>query len=70
MPAKMNCALDLLVEQAIDKGLDVSGDSVKPATMDSTCFESRHVSRHFEKRQRQTAGKPGKSKPAGAKKKP
>lgn len=69
-PAKMNCALDLLVEQAIDKGLDVSGDSVKPATMDSTCFESRHVSRHFEKRQRQTAGKPGKSKPAGAKKKP
>ena len=69
-PAKMNRALDLMVEQAMDKGLDVSGDSIKPATMDSTCFESRHVSRHFEKRQRQTEKKPGKSRRAGAKKKP
>jgi len=37
------------------RGLNIKGDSVKPAALDSTCFESRHVSRHFEKRQRQTA---------------
>ena len=28
---------------------------IKPVALDSTMFESRHVSRHFEKRQRQTA---------------
>lgn len=54
-PAKMNRALDLQVAAAKAKGLDVSGDSIKPAVLDSTCFESRHVSRHFEKRQRQSA---------------
>jgi hypothetical protein len=54
-PAKMNRALDLQAAAAKDKGLKVKGDSVKPAALDSTCFESRHVSRHFEKRQRQTA---------------
>jgi len=54
-PAKMQRALDLQVAAAKAKGLDVRGDSVKPATLDSTCFESRHVSRHFEKRQQQTA---------------
>ena len=54
-PAKMQRALDLQVAAAKAKGLDVRGDSVKPAVLDSTCFESRHVSRHFEKRQRQTA---------------
>ncbi len=54
-PAKMNRALDLQVAAAKAKGLNVKGDSVKPAVLDSTCFESRHVSRHFEKRQRQTA---------------
>lgn len=52
--ARMNRALDLTVVAAKAKGLDVKGDSVKPAVLDSTCFESRHVSRHFEKRQRQT----------------
>lgn len=55
-PAKMNRALDLQAAAAKAKGLDIQGDSVKPAALDSTCFESRHVSRHFEKRQRQTAG--------------
>ena len=54
-PAKMQRALDLTVAAATDKGLKIKGDSVKPAALDSTCFESRHVSRHFEKRQRQTA---------------
>ena len=28
---------------------------IQPVALDSTMFESRHVSRHFEKRQRQTA---------------
>jgi urease accessory protein UreE len=54
-PAKMNRALDLQVAAAKAGGLNVKGDSVKPATLDSTCFESRHVSRHFERRRRQTA---------------
>jgi len=54
-PAKMNRALDLQVAAAKAKGLNVKGDSVKRAALDSTCFESRNVSRHFEKRQRQTA---------------
>ena len=54
-PAKMNRALDLQVAAAQAEGLKVSGDSVKPAVLDSTCFESRHVSRHFERRQRQSA---------------
>jgi hypothetical protein len=54
-PAKMNRALDLQAAAAKARGLDVRGDSVKPAVLDSTCFESRHVSRHFEKRKRQTA---------------
>ncbi len=54
-PAKMQRALDLTVAAAKAKGLNIRGDSVKPAALDSTCFESRHVSRHFEKRQRQTA---------------
>ena len=55
-PAKMSRALDLQVAAAKAEGLNVSGDSIKPAVLDSTCFESRHVSRHFEKRRRrQTA---------------
>lgn len=46
----MNRALDLQAAAAKAAGLDVAGDPVKPAALDSTCFESRHVSRHFEKR--------------------
>lgn len=53
--SKMNSALDLTVARGKADGLNVSGDTIKPATMDSTCFESRHVSRHFEKRQKQSA---------------
>lgn len=61
--SKMNRALDLTVEGAKANGLGLSGDSIKPATLDSTCFESRHVSRHFEKRQRQTAQRQGRVRP-------
>ncbi len=61
-PAKMNRALDLTVATAKAKGLKLDGDSVKPAVLDGTCFESRHVSRHFEKRQRQTARQARKKK--------
>jgi hypothetical protein len=52
-PSKMNRALDLTAEMAVAIGLDIGGDSIKPSVLDSTCFESRHVSRHFEKRKRQ-----------------
>ena len=54
-PAAVGRALDLMVGQAAARGLDVAGDAVKPAALDSTCFESRHVSRHFERRQKQSA---------------
>ena len=40
--------------RAAAAGLDVSGDTVKPTAIDSTCFESRHVSGHFERRRRQS----------------
>jgi len=54
-PGKIRRALDLMAAQAKARGLKISGDAVKPAVLDSTCFESRHVSRHFEHRQRQSA---------------
>jgi hypothetical protein len=64
--SKMNSALDLTVAQGKAEGLNVGGDTIKPATMDSTCFESHHVSRHFEKRKRQSARQ---ARRGGAKKK-
>lgn len=54
-PSGMSRALDVQAAQAAVAGLDVSGGTVKPTAMDSTCFESRHVSGHFERRQRQAA---------------
>ncbi len=54
-PGKVDRALDLMAARAGAEGLDIRGDAVKPAVLDSTHFESRHVSRHFEKRQAQTA---------------
>jgi hypothetical protein len=42
------------------------GDGLKPLTLDSSMFESRHVSRHFENRQRDTAGKSRKHLKKGA----
>jgi len=61
-------ALDLMAAQAAARGLDVAGGAVKPAALDSTCFESRHVSRHFERRQKQSARaeRPKKRGPAAA----
>lgn len=46
--------LDLMVKLARSRKF-LRGDSVKPLTVDSSMFESRHVSRHFEQRQRDTA---------------
>ena len=42
--------LDLMVKLARSRKL-LRGDGLKPLTLDSSMFESRHVSRHFEKRQ-------------------
>ncbi len=54
-PGKINRALDLMVARAKAQGLDVRGDAAKPAVLDGTHFESRHVSRHYERRQAQSA---------------
>jgi len=53
-PSGMNRALDVQAAQAAAAGLDVAGGAVKPTALDSTCFESRHLSRHFERRQHQS----------------
>jgi hypothetical protein len=53
----MGRALDLQVDRAKAMGLDVAGDDAKPSAMDSTCLESHHVSRHFERRKEGTAAK-------------
>ena len=50
----MNKALDVLAGWfALAR---VLGLSAKPLALDTTCFESRHVSRHFERRRRQSDG--------------
>jgi hypothetical protein len=46
--------LDLTAKLAASRRL-LRGDGLKPLTLDSSMFESRHVSRHFERRQRDTA---------------
>ncbi len=46
--------LDLMAKLAASRKL-LRGDGLKPLTLDSSMFESRHVSRHFEQRQRDTA---------------
>src|SRR5689334_16542807 len=43
--------LDLMAKLAASRKL-LRGDGLKPLTLDSSMFESRHVSRHFEQRQR------------------
>jgi hypothetical protein len=45
--------LDLMAKLAASRKL-LRGDGLKPLTLDSSMFESRHVSRHFERRQRDT----------------
>jgi hypothetical protein len=51
-PGLINSMLDLQAQWAGERKL-LDG-RVKPVSLDSSLFESRHVSRHFEKRQRQS----------------
>jgi hypothetical protein len=51
-PSLVNSMLDQQVQWAEQRKL--LGGKIKPAALDSSMFESRHVSRHFEKRQRQS----------------
>src|SRR3954471_7067752 len=50
--------IDLMAKLARSRKL-LRGDGLKPLTLDSSMFESRHVSRHFEQRQRDTAQRKG-----------
>lgn len=52
-PGRLNRMLDLMVTWGKRRGM-IRG-RIKPVALDSSMFESRHVSRHFEKRQEQTA---------------
>ena len=52
-PGGINRMLDQMAVWAKRRGM-IRG-RIKPVALDSTMFESHHVSRHFEKRQRQTA---------------
>jgi hypothetical protein len=52
-PRGFHQMLDRMVAEAKRRGL-IRG-RLKPVALDSTMFESHHVSRHFEKRQKQTA---------------
>jgi hypothetical protein len=56
-PGLAGSMLDLMAKLARSRGL-LRGDGLKPLTLDSSMFESRHVSRHFERRQRDTARPP------------
>ena len=53
-PDLANSMLDLMAKLARSRKL-LRGDGLKPLTLDSSMFESRHVSRHFERRQRDGA---------------
>src|SRR5215207_2760985 len=53
-PDLADSMLDLIAKLAASRKL-LRGDGLKPLTLDSSMYESRHVSRHFEKRQRDTA---------------
>ena len=64
-PVRVNRMLDLMARWANQRRL-VQGH-IKPIALDSSMFESRHVSRHFEKRQKQTASKGTKSRQIRAK---
>ena len=50
----MNRMLDQQAAWAEQRGL-VGGGGIRPVALDSSMFESRHVSRHFEKRCNQSA---------------
>jgi len=51
-PGVINSMLDLQIRWAAERGMP--GGRIKPVSLDSSLFESRHVSRHFEIRQRQS----------------
>ena len=53
-PALTRSMLDLMARLA-RKRKTLKRDRGKPLAMDSSLFESRHVSRHFERRRRDTA---------------
>ncbi len=53
-PDLANSMLDLMAKLARSRKL-LRGDGLKPLTLDSSLFESRHVSRHFEQRRRDSA---------------
>jgi hypothetical protein len=56
-PDLADSMLDLMAKLARSRKL-LRGDGLKPLTLDSSMFESRHVSRHFERRQRDTRARP------------
>jgi hypothetical protein len=64
-PDRLNSMLDQMARRARRRRL-IKG-RVKPIALDSSLFESRHVSRHFERRQKQTAGERRKSRKNRAK---
>ena len=51
-PGVIESMLDLQAKWATERRL--LGGRLKPVSLDSSLFESRHVSRHFERRQRQS----------------
>jgi hypothetical protein len=53
-PDLADSMLDLMAKLARSRKL-LRGDGLKPLTLDSSMYESRHVSRHFEQRQRDSA---------------
>jgi hypothetical protein len=53
-PALARSMLDLMAQLARQRKT-LKGNKRKPLAIDSSLFESRHVSRHFERRRRQTA---------------
>jgi hypothetical protein len=67
-PGLANSMLDLMAKLAASRKL-LRGDGLKPLTLDSSMFESRHVSRHFEQRKRDTATTAAATKRGTARKK-
>jgi hypothetical protein len=59
-PSLANSVMDLMAQMAQKQG-QLRADKSKPLSVDSSLFESRHVSRHFEARRQHVAKK--KSRP-------
>jgi hypothetical protein len=55
-PRLVELMLDAMAKLGREKKL-IRRDRLKPLTLDSTMFESRHVSRHYERRQKETRTK-------------